>query len=174
MTKRLQQYYNYNHLADPRTNMLIHKALLKYGYSEFRFDILEYCNKEEVKAREQHYLELLKPKYNILKIAGSSLGYKHTPASLKKMSEAKSNLKGKLNPMFGKTHTADTREKISTKMNKPVTFYNSNNQYILTFKNSVQLAEFLGCHKITVSRYVKSGKCYKELYYFLPDGRIIS
>lgn len=28
--------------------------------------------------REQHYIDLLKPKYNILKIAGSRLGAKHS------------------------------------------------------------------------------------------------
>ena len=40
-TKRLQSYYNYNYLINPKRNMIIHKALLKYGYSEFRLDILE-------------------------------------------------------------------------------------------------------------------------------------
>lgn len=37
-------------------------------------------------AREQYYLDKLKPKYNILKIAGSSLGYKHTSITKAKMS----------------------------------------------------------------------------------------
>ncbi len=76
--------------------MIIPKALLNYGYSEFRFDILEYCNKEEVIARvsaapalkpaslEQYYLDLLNPEYNILKIAGSSLGHKHTSDTIEK------------------------------------------------------------------------------------------
>ena len=67
--------------------MNIHKALLKYGYSEFRFDILEYCSKEEVLAREQYYLNLLSPEYNILKFAGSSLGYKHTSETIEKFKE---------------------------------------------------------------------------------------
>ena len=67
---------------DPKRNMLIHKALLKYGYSEFRLDILEYCDGKEVIYREQYYLDLLKPEYNILKTAGSSLGFKHTSETL--------------------------------------------------------------------------------------------
>lgn len=61
--------------------MRICKALLKYGYSEFRFEILEYCSLEELLKREQFYLDNYKPEYNILKVAGSTLGYQHSEAS---------------------------------------------------------------------------------------------
>jgi group I intron endonuclease len=53
-------------------------ALLKYGYSKFSLDILEYCEIDVLIEREQHYIDLLKPEYNILKIAGSRLGSKHS------------------------------------------------------------------------------------------------
>ena len=61
--------------------MVITKALLKYGYSVFSLEILEYCEALEAISREQYYLDLLKPEYNVLKIAGSSLGYKHPEGS---------------------------------------------------------------------------------------------
>lgn len=48
---------------------MIHKALLKYGYSNFSLEILEYCNQRDIVKREQYYLDLLKPDYNILKKA---------------------------------------------------------------------------------------------------------
>ena len=82
------------------------------------------------------------------------------------MSDAKLGKPNSSNPMFKKTHTTEARAKISFGVSKPVTLYNNNNQYILTFKNSEQLAVFLGCHKITIGRHIKSGKCYKGLYYF--------
>jgi group I intron endonuclease len=59
--------------------------LVKYGYASFSFEILEYCNKNDVLVREQYYLDLLKPEYNILRIAGSSLGYLHTEQAKLKM-----------------------------------------------------------------------------------------
>jgi hypothetical protein len=51
--------------------------------------ILEYINVDELKMdkreirraifdREQYYLDMMNPTFNILKIAGSNLGYKHT------------------------------------------------------------------------------------------------
>jgi group I intron endonuclease len=61
--------------------MLINKALIKYGYSNFSLEILEYCEPSRVVTREQYYIDLLKPEYNILKVAGSSWGYKHTEES---------------------------------------------------------------------------------------------
>jgi group I intron endonuclease len=68
--------------------------------------------------------------------------------------------------MLGKNHTIETREKISNSKSKPVTLYNNNNQYILTFKNNKQLANFLGCSNNKIGSHLKSGKCFKSLYYF--------
>ena len=47
----------------------------------FSLEILEYCDRSEAVIREQYYLYLLKPNYNLLKTAGSVLGYKHLPDS---------------------------------------------------------------------------------------------
>lgn len=80
---RFTNYYNYSFLI--KVNMVIYKALLKHGYSNFSLEILEYCEASEVIRREQYYLELLKPEYNVLKIAGSSLGYKHSEKTIAKL-----------------------------------------------------------------------------------------
>ena len=37
--------------------------------------------------RELYYLDLLQPEYNILKIAGSSLGFKHSESTIAKFKE---------------------------------------------------------------------------------------
>ena len=69
-------YFNIRFLL--RNKMLISKSLLKHGHSSFSLEILEYCEPSLVITREQYYLDLLKPEYNILKFAGSSLGFKHS------------------------------------------------------------------------------------------------
>lgn len=68
-----------------KSNRPIDRALLKYGFSNFSLEIIEFCDTEELLKREQYYLDSLKPQYNIVEIAGSTLGYKHTPESLQKM-----------------------------------------------------------------------------------------
>lgn len=58
--------------------------MLKYGHSKFSLEILEYCRPEDVIKVEQKYINLLQPEYNILKVAGSTLGYIHTEEAKKK------------------------------------------------------------------------------------------
>jgi|SRR5690349_2929303 group I intron endonuclease len=69
--------------------MVICKAILKYGYSSFKLEILEYCDPSEVIAREQYYIDTFNPKYNVLKVAGSTLGYKHTEETKAKFKNRK-------------------------------------------------------------------------------------
>jgi len=71
--------------------MLISKALIKYGYGNFTLEIIEYCNRSDAIIREQYFLDLCKPEYNLLKIAGSSLGYIHTENTLAKMRDSRLN-----------------------------------------------------------------------------------
>lgn len=59
-------------------NPFFQKAFDKYGESNFRFEILIRCERQYVVANEQHFLDLLKPRYNIAKVAGTTLGTKRT------------------------------------------------------------------------------------------------
>jgi len=74
-------------------------AINKYGPNNFVFLILQYCERIEdiCLGLEQHYLDLYKPIYNILKIAGSSQGFKHSPDTLAKL---KNMHAGKLHPKY--------------------------------------------------------------------------
>jgi group I intron endonuclease len=62
----------------------IYSAVLKHGCSNFSIEILEYCAPEMVIEREQFYIDSLKPVYNLLKFAGSSLGKTHSEETKKK------------------------------------------------------------------------------------------
>jgi len=83
LSVRFYTYYSLRSLA--KSNRPMERALLKYGFSNFSLEILEYCNSEDLLKKEQYYLDTLKPEYNIAEIAGSILGYKHSEESLKKM-----------------------------------------------------------------------------------------
>lgn len=118
---RLNRYYT---LSDILRNLRIGesrilRALLKYGYSKFQVEILEYCSPEDTIKREQYYIDLLKPEYNLNPTAGSRLGAKHLAESLLKMSASAKGRKlseytknlmslaamGTNNPNFGQTHS---------------------------------------------------------------------
>lgn len=93
-----------------KSKSIIYSAILKNGYNNFNLEIIEYCDEADILNREQYYLNLLKPKYNILKVAGSSLGYRHSDITKGKMSIL--NTKEK-HPFFGKKHTEESKLKMS-------------------------------------------------------------
>lgn len=89
---RLRHYYVEANLLRAKP-MLICAALLKYGHANFTLEILDYCTLVELIAREQYWIDLLKPEYNTLKKAGSSLGYIHTEDNKAKISKSRTGQK---------------------------------------------------------------------------------
>src|SRR5579871_5079819 len=75
-----------------RSKSYILSAIQKHSHSKFTLEIIEYCESNYLIKREQYYIDLLKPEYNILKIAGSSFGRIHTEETKMKISKI---LKGK-------------------------------------------------------------------------------
>lgn len=64
----------------------LQKAWNKHGEDVFKFEVLAKCPKEYLIKLEQFFIDTLKPEYNILRKAGSPLGYKHTDEARKKIS----------------------------------------------------------------------------------------
>jgi group I intron endonuclease len=89
--RRFMQYFNIKYITRTSKSSNICRALLKYGYSAFHLEILEYCETSLVILREQYYIDLINPEYNILKVAGSLFGYKHSPETLKKLADIAKN-----------------------------------------------------------------------------------
>jgi len=112
LNERLNDYFSLTFLKRQlsKGSSVIYSALLKHGYNNFSLDILEYCSSDKLLIREQYYLDLLKPEYNICKTAGSTLGFKHSEVTKAKLSVYN---KGINNPNYGKKHTYETRLKIS-------------------------------------------------------------
>lgn len=63
---RFNHYYSKGYLKKEmdKNNSTIYKALLKNGYSNFRLEIIEYCEPEKCIEREQYFIDLLNPQYN--------------------------------------------------------------------------------------------------------------
>ena len=124
--------------------MIINRALLKYGYSKFKLEILEFCNPEEVVKREQYYMDAINPEYNVLKTAYSSLGYKHTEASLEKINK---NL-----------------AKLNTNKYVPVKVTNLETNISQEYVSLTEAAKSLNTNKTTLKKYILSSKPFKGIY----------
>lgn len=185
LIRRFNQYYNYNHIADPKRNMAICRALLKYGYSNFQLEILEYCDRSRISLleREQYYLDLLKPEYNILKIAGSSLGHKHTEQTLDKFrarrltSEQKVKLQKHLAKLNARSFTLEQRAKIRWGMakfnvltkSKKLVFTNVETQEIIKFVSFRDAADKMKISRNTIKKHLNSEELYGKYKITLVD-----
>lgn len=113
-------------------SILLQRAWNKHGEDNFKFSILEKCEKSQLIEREQHYKDLYKSYdrklgYDVCSVAGSTLGTTLTIEHKKKLSLAHTGLKhsketidkislaskGENNPMYGKRHTVESKRKIS-------------------------------------------------------------
>lgn len=169
----------------------IYKSLSEYGYKEFELTIIEYCHEENLIIREQYYINLLKPEYNILKSAGSNLGHKHLEETKIKISE---KVKGANNPSFGKEPKEETRKKIgeslkyyhsnNTYIKKKsyirsietkqklslrskgvrIDIFNKENQFIQSFPTITSAAKYYNISNRTISRRLMKGYCNKFIY----------
>lgn len=100
---RLKQYSNPNFLAKTikNSNSAISLAILKYGFTNFGLRVLELTPLDSLNSKtdkrnlliskEQYYMDLIKPEYNILPKAGSPLGTINTEETKKNKSLAQLN-----------------------------------------------------------------------------------
>lgn len=119
----------------------------KYGIDDLSFSIIEPCFPEWLTAREQFYLDKLKPYFNICKVAGSVLGIKRSAESIRKsvegrrgyspseetrrkMSEAK---KGKPSGRIGFHHSQETKSRLKK--------LSTGNKNCLGYKHSLKTRE---------------------------------
>lgn len=82
----------------------------KYGIKSLKFEVLEYCNNNDLLFREQYYLEQSNCEFNICKIAGSTLGTFRSEDFKQKISVL---TKGINNPTYGMIRTVEWRKNIS-------------------------------------------------------------
>jgi hypothetical protein len=121
-----------------RDNSAIYSAILKYGHSNFHVNILEYCEPNLLLDREQFFIDVLQPKYNVCKVAGSRLGHKVSTETLEKL---------KLKPGSIPTIVMDIRDF-------------SKKEYF----SRKMAAENLNVNVRTIYKFIKSGNIFKDTY----------
>lgn len=173
--KRFSKYFSILYLTNSKANMAIEKALLKYGYSGFSLEILEYCEPSETTEREQYYMDLLKPEYNILPVAGSRLGHKHTEETLtkfraRKLSEEHAAALTKHNSSLEqRLKSREGMLKINSKKGFVVNVINIESGESTKYESIRQAAIELNTSHVTVLKYIKQQKLYLKKFIIKTD-----
>lgn len=90
------------------------------GEENFNFFVIEKCDNNKLLEREQYFIDILHPEYNLCPIASSSKGIKHTTKARRNMSIAHMGhivtpeTRAKMSvAQVGRKHSPETRAKIS-------------------------------------------------------------
>ena len=192
-----------NHCLHGTGNRNLKKYIDKYGLDKFYFLILEYYSglvlKENLKkshlsllALETNYLNRYLPEYNILKEATSSLGYKHSEETKKKMKENYSEERkiriGNLNKNKIYTYIErfilskaayeryltqpNLRKILAAKASKPVILYLKDEKTIHSKYSSVRnMAKVFNCCHKTINKSIKNHTLFKNIGYIKYDNK---
>ena len=162
---RKQNHFSYLK-RNKHHSILLQRAYNKYGKDNFYFEILAYCPKEYLIKLEQWFLDNMKPEYNIQKIAGSNLGYKHTEATKKKLSLKRMGIKPSkdsiekqrqkmlkfkhklesiekmkiIKKLQGSNHTLESKKKISDNTSIPVVKLDKEKNIVESYKSLKEAA----------------------------------
>lgn len=194
LAKRYMDYISPGYISrlNKKGNSIIGRALEKYGYSSFSFTVLEYCSPSDLTEREQYYFDKLNPAYNILKKAGAlPRGYTRSEETKQLHSLTKAGI---LNPLYGKSHSEETKELIrqkalgrihseetktlmATKHGFSIYIYEKclhaegvtttdGFKLLGNFASARRAGAFLGISHSTVRKYLNSGLLHKDRYKF--------
>jgi len=182
-----------NHCIHGTGSMLVNRSIKKYGLNNFYFFILEYfpgfvkkenLNKNHLALldKETFYIEKLKPQYNILTYATSSLGFKHSELTKKKMklnySQDSKIFCKKLNLgkkwinerklLFSKiaklrNENLELRKQLSKKSGYSLILYNVDLSIHSEYTSIKQMALAFSCCRKTISKVIKNQIMFKNI-----------
>ncbi len=111
LTKRMGSHF-FHANSNNVTKIVITRAMRKYGLDNFSLAILEFCDSDLSVCLdlEQKWIDYYKPNYNVLSIAGSSSGFRHSTDTIDKL---KQQLKGENHPKYGSVSSDETKQAIS-------------------------------------------------------------
>lgn len=111
LSKRMTSHF-YHANSNKDTKIVISRAMRKYKLENFSLAIIEFCasNIFVCSDLEQKWIDYYKPRYNVLKIAGSSSGFRHSIDTINKLKQL---FKKENHPKYGSVTSNETKQAIS-------------------------------------------------------------
>lgn len=181
-TKNIRQRFRQHKYRAEREliyNSLLYSYVTKYGWNNFKYGILENIdlNRDsdlKVKRRtildlEQKYLDLFTPSLNINKFAGSMRGFKHNENTKKNYSVVRTGkCYRKIEGVIVRPEVSQEtilKLKLHSKEIK-VIIYTAEYKPLKEFNSIREAANYVELSPSSVSKYIKSGRLWNNMYYF--------
>lgn len=140
--------YNYN------KNPLLQEFYNKFGLGHLKIKILEYCKPENLKVREQFYLDSAKEKFNICQFAKDNTGVHPSPEMLKRRSD---RLKG----IPATPEMAERLRNLNNDKKIPIIQYDKKMNFIARYEGLCEAARKTKTYYSSISKVCKKIKNHK-------------
>lgn len=141
-------FYHANSNKD--TKIVISRAMRKYKLEKFSLAILEFCASDIFVCSdlEQKWIDYYKSRYNVLKIAASSSGFRHSIDTINKLKQL---FKKENHPKYGSVTSNETKQAISEGIKK---FYRTHTHHAKGLKGEFSpqyglAGQFVFCYNET-------------------------
>lgn len=182
-TRRKQNHkYSLRHNCHP--NQYLQNAFNKYGEENFKFEIIEYCEINELIIKEQHYLDLYKTYknnigYNLSPTAGRTLGI---PCSQEKRIKIGKSNKERYKNGFSKEHLRNLKENHNPcpKNFKTIYQYDENLNLIKIWNSGLEASKFYNLNSSAIlkaanlNRKITSKKSKLKGYRFSKEPIVLN
>ncbi len=151
LARRMASHF-YHANSNKDTNIILYRAMRKYKLENFSLAILEFCNSDIIICSdlEKKWIDYYNPSYNVLKIPGSSSGFRHKIDTINKLKQL---FKKENHPKFGSINSVETNSAIS----KGIKEFYRNHEHHAKGKKGILSAQYgIGGHFVFC--YNKTGK----------------
>ena len=111
LSRRMASHF-FHANSNKETKIVFYRAMRKYKLENFSLGIIKLCASDIIVCSdlEQKWIDYYKPRYNVLKVVGSSSGFRHSIDTINKLKQlfSKEN-----HPKYGSVSSVETREAIS-------------------------------------------------------------
>lgn len=147
--------HDHKNCAKNGDNRAFYKAIRKYGWDSFSYEVLYTTFEEDIKIRQDILNE--KEVYYINKYDSFKNGYNMTPGG--------ENYSGENHPSFGTHLSEEHKEKLKDSVRKEVSQYTKEGDYVQTFKSAADAAAYFGKDCASTILKVCKGKGYSAQGY---------
>jgi hypothetical protein len=175
---RLSNYFDNYYLNKVKDKMIICSALLRYGHTNFILYVLEVLPHDDIPKilyREDYFVKLVKPSYNIAAVLNPFVGENHPRFGKEVLPEQRAKTSQTLKGRVRTQEVIENHRKGAQALKKIIYCYDFHTkEFVVDFESIRGMSRVLDVHQLSIQRKVDNNKPFNCFYLGNPQTWILS